>query len=167
MTAVDLVAHVAAFARALRERGVRAGLSDEADAVGALTLSDVSDRDEVRVALKVALKIRRRDVETFEALFASLWGSQDPAVGHRRRASADERRLHVKNFGGLPGAVMETVERHAHEGGADTPGYSPEAMLRKKPFEECTERDLAEMQRLLARMALALATRKSRRLSQL
>ena len=164
MTAVDLVAHVAAFVRALRERGVRASLSDEADAVGALTLSDVSDRDEVRLALKVALKIRRRDVETFEALFASLWGSEDPAEGARRRASADERRLHVKNFGGLPGAVMETVERHAHEGGADTPGYSPEAMLRKKPFEECTERDLAEMQRLLARMALALATRKSRRL---
>ncbi len=33
---MDLVAHVAVFARALRERGVRASLSDEADAVAAL-----------------------------------------------------------------------------------------------------------------------------------
>ena len=87
------------------------GKHNEADAVGALTLSDVSDRDEVRLALKVALKIRRRDVETFEELFARLWGSEDPSERDRRTASAGERRLHVKNFGGLPGAVIETVER--------------------------------------------------------
>ena len=77
MTAVDLVAHVALLARALRERGIRAGMSDEADAVTALTLVDLSDRSEVRRALKAALKIRPRDAEVFEELFALLWGSTE------------------------------------------------------------------------------------------
>ena len=165
MAALDLVAHLAVFGRALRERGIRASLPDEADALAALAISDVADRDEVRTALKIALKIRRRDEDVFDELFARLWGSADPDAAERSRArTGEERRAHVKNFGGLPGTAIERVQREAREGGADTPGYSPEAMLRRKPFEECTERDLAEMERLLARLALALATRKSRRL---
>jgi uncharacterized protein with von Willebrand factor type A (vWA) domain len=48
--------------------------------------------------------------------------------------------------------------------GADVPGYSPEARLRRKPFDRCCETDLAAMERLLARLALRLATRRSRRL---
>ncbi len=165
MTAVDLVAHVAHFARALRERGIRAGLSDEADAVAALTLVDLSDRDEVRMALKTALKIRRRDAEAFEELFALLWGSEDAAArGRAAKKNASRRAMPVKNFGGLPGAVLQETERESREASDETAGYSPEAMLRRKPFDECTERDLAEMERLLSRLALALATRRSRRL---
>jgi uncharacterized protein with von Willebrand factor type A (vWA) domain len=44
------------------------------------------------------------------------------------------------------------------------PGYSPTALLRKKPFEECTATDLVAMERVLARLAAKLATRRSRRL---
>ena len=164
MTAVDLVAHVAVFSRALRERGVRTSLTDEADAVSALTLSDVSDRDEVRLALRTSLKIRRRDADVFEELFARLWGSRDFEAAGRSRERDAVNRLHVKNFGGLPGTTIQAIQREAHDGDADAPGYSPEAMLRKKPFDECTDHDLAEMERLLSRLALALATRKSRRL---
>ncbi len=165
MTALDLVAHVAAFAGALRERGVRTGLSDEADAVAALTLVDLADREEVRLALKTALKIRRRDAGTFEELFARLWGRDDPAARERAaRARASGLQPLRKNFGGLPASAVREVEREASDGSDRTPGYSPEAMLRRKPFDECTERDLAAMERLMARLALALATRRSRRL---
>ena len=48
------------------------------------------------------------------------------------------------------------------EGGR--PGYSPRAVLRRKSFEACTEEELAEMERLLARAARRIATRRSRRL---
>ena len=92
------------------------------------------------------------------------------ARGHARggqpslAAATRRREGPLKNFGGLPGAVAPETERQSREGASEHLGYSPEAMLRKKPFDECSERDLAEMERLLARMALALATRKSRRL---
>ena len=58
----DLVHHLARFASALRGRGVGVSLSDEADGLAALTLIDLGDRDEVRRALRTALKIRPRDV---------------------------------------------------------------------------------------------------------
>ena len=85
---MDLVAHVAFFARALRERGIRAGLSDEADAVAALTLVDLSDRGEVRETLKVALKIRRRDASIFEELFDLLWAKRGRRGPRARREKA-------------------------------------------------------------------------------
>ena len=72
----NLVAHVARFARALRERQVPTGLADEVDAVTALTLVDVADRDEVRRALPVALKIQRRDAAAFEELFDRFWAAE-------------------------------------------------------------------------------------------
>jgi len=165
MTAVDLVAHVALLARALRERGIRAGMSDEADAVTALTLVDLSDRDEVRRALKTALKIRPRDAEAFEELFALLWGSAESGARQgAAKAGANRRAMPLKNFGGVPGALLQETLRESREASDEAPGYNPEAMLRRKPFDQCTERDLAEMERLLARLALALATKKSRRL---
>jgi uncharacterized protein with von Willebrand factor type A (vWA) domain len=46
----------------------------------------------------------------------------------------------------------------------DTPSWSPEALLRRKSFAECTAADLGAMERLLDRLAERLATRRSRRL---
>ncbi len=160
----DLVAHVAVFARALRERGVRAGLSDEADAVEALTLVDLSDRGEVRLALRAALKIRARDAAAFDELFDLLWTAAGVPARRRATSAATPRAMPAKNFGGLPSGTVREVEREAREASDESPGYSPEAMLRRKPFDECTERDLAEMERLMSRLAVALATRRSRRL---
>ncbi len=162
MTAGDLVANLARLARALRERGVRAGLSDEVDAVEALTLVDLADRDEVRSALAVALKVRRRDAAVFDELFEAWWkglgGAGDPA------ARPDRAAVPPRRFGGLPGARAggPEVERDAPQG--DTPGYSAEATLRAKSFEECSEAELAAMERIVSRLALRLATRRSRRL---
>jgi uncharacterized protein with von Willebrand factor type A (vWA) domain len=47
----------------------------------------------------------------------------------------------------------------------DQPGYSPEAILRRKAFDTSwSARDIVTMERLLARLAQRLATKKSRRL---
>jgi uncharacterized protein with von Willebrand factor type A (vWA) domain len=53
-------------------------------------------------------------------------------------------------------------EREVPQG--DTPSYSPDAVLRRKPFEQLSPSEFAAMERLLARLALRLATRRSRRL---
>ena len=107
MSEGNLLAHVARFARALRQRQVSATLADEIDAVGALTRIDLADREEVRRALRIALKIRRRDQDAFEELFDRFWNaaappetftgaprlappSHGPAVGRRIEAEAAE-----------------------------------------------------------------------------
>ncbi len=170
MGAPDLVTHLVGFTRALREHGVAVTVSDGADGLAALTLVDLGDREEVRLALRAALKIRPRDVEVFEELFARLWSaaSQAEALPQEtppRLPRLDERpRPRPAGPGRLPSTWPDQQSGGTPslpEGGE--PGYSPEAVLRRKAFEECSAADLAAMERLLDRMALALATRPSRR----
>jgi uncharacterized protein with von Willebrand factor type A (vWA) domain len=164
MSERDLIAHLARFAGILRERGVRTSLSDEADAALALTLVDLSDRDEVRRALAVALKILPRDRAVFREFFDRFWTGEEPAdVTPDQRRSPDRAAAAARRLFARPGRSRdEILERDVDRG--DTPGYSPEAVLRSKPFEECSAADLAEMERLLTRLAWKLATRRSRRL---
>lgn len=159
----DLVHHLARFARALRQRDVGVSLSDEADGLAALTLVDLGDRDEVRLALRTALKIRPRDAAVFEELFARLW-----SVGEEAQAPArSPQPLHGPSVprraprpAGWPAGVSPTPDVLPS---GDEPGYSPEAVLRRKPFEELSAADIVAMERLLSRLALRLATRPSRR----
>jgi uncharacterized protein with von Willebrand factor type A (vWA) domain len=161
----DLVGHLARFAGALRQRGVGVSLSDEADGLTALTLIDLGDRDEVRRALRVALKIRQRDAAIFEELFDLLWRARHessnppvPAPGLPMPSRPSRPKP-----GKLPGrrATESEIETAAALG--DELGYSAEAVLRRKSFEDYSTADLAAMERLLSRLVLRLATRPSRR----
>jgi uncharacterized protein with von Willebrand factor type A (vWA) domain len=157
----SLVRHLARFAGALRQRGVGVSLSDEADGLMALTLIDLSDRDEVRRALRATLKIRQRDATVFEELFDLLWRvhheSSNPPVPPPGLPVQSRPKS-----GKLPGRQAEESEETAAALGEEV-GYSPEAVLRRKSFEEYSTADLAAMERLLSRLILRLATRPSRR----
>jgi hypothetical protein len=168
---MSLVTHLARFGRALRERGAEVTLADEADALAALTLVDLGDRAEVQRALRAALKIRPRDLELFEELFAAWWSARGaraaaaaapprqgtPAPAAPRRAVPRAALLALPG----PGPAAEPPPDRP-EGGRE-PGWSPEALLRRKPFDQCSPAELEAMERLLARLALSLATRPSRR----
>ncbi|HET9599894.1 MAG TPA: VWA domain-containing protein [Anaeromyxobacteraceae bacterium] len=161
----DLVAHLARFGAALRAAGVRVAVGDEEDALRAMLRVDLGDRAEVREALRCTLKIRPRDAEAFEALLDELWGGalRRPPRPPRPAAEAGPRNP------GVPAAWSALGLAPAADGGQETegdePGWSRQALLRRKPFERCDGRDLAEMERLLARLAARLATRRSRRLA--
>lgn len=158
MTERTLLAHVARFAAALRERGVRVSLSDEVDAVAALSLIDVLDRAEVQRALATTLKIRPKDRATFDELFQRFFLHQTDQSDQIKEADHGGRPL-PSALGSLPGDLDA-----ADAAAATEPGYSPEILLRRKPFEQCTAGDLTAMERLLARLTFRLATRRSRRL---
>lgn len=165
----DLVTHLARFAGALREAGVRLSLGDEVDALAALVRVDIGDPGEVRRALRCALKIRPRDAAAFEALFARHFAEAGAGEAVPRPAPASHggpgaprpaRRPH--GAGGDGGEAEAEVEVKVPEGGE--PGSSREALLRRKHFDQCDDRDLAQMERLILRLAERLATRRSRRL---
>ena len=159
-----VVAQLARFAGALRSRGFRVGLSEEIDAAAALALVDLLDRAEVHRTLRIAFRLPRDAWDAFDRLFEEYWDgrrtAQHPALEHalerESRAPAQWR------WDGERVRIALPEERESPEG--DTPGYSPEAALRRKPFEEFSDSDLAAMERLLTRLALRLATRRSRRL---
>jgi uncharacterized protein with von Willebrand factor type A (vWA) domain len=161
----SLIDHLAGFAAELRARGIPVTLWDESDAAEALSLVDVAEREEVRWALRIALKIRSRHAEMFDSLFDALWAARPAtaAISEAARQRAVPHSAPRRAVGRLSGAVTgESSERQTPSG--DTPAWSPEALLRRKPFDACTADDLAAMERILARLAERLATRPSRRL---
>jgi len=163
----DLIVHLARFAGVLRERGVEVGIGDEVDAANALTLVDLFDRAEVRRAFQIALKIRPRDRAAFDALFTSFWSSDRPDSRRvvpvpGRRTTALPRGMKADAAGFLSERDDGSEPRATDASGL---GYTREAVLRRKPFEECSERDFADMEQLLTRLAPRWAARKSRRLT--
>lgn len=158
---------LAHLGRALRAHGVGTSLRDELDGAAALQCVDLGDRGEVRAALRIALKIPRSAFETFDRLFASVWEGTAPrspeALSRRpREAPALPRGTplqwdpETRRMGGAPASARD----------GERPGWSPEALLRRRPFEdvEWSGPELAAMERLLARLARCLATSRSRRL---
>ena len=154
----DLALDVARLSGAMREGGIGVGLSDEIDAAKVLTLLPRSDREERRLALRSALKVRRPDWERFDAILEAFWARRRPAPRPRQDPPGP---------GASPGAPGErTAEASAGGGRAASgdPGYSPVALLRDESPPACPDEDLAAMERLLARFAERLAVRRSRRL---
>ena len=173
MIAGDRSHTLALFGRALRLHGVAATVRDEIDAALALGLIDHRDRDEVQVTLRIALKIPRAAWPTFDQLFAAFWrgegfvapsASPQPAVRERARPAPrlmawnpEQRRLQVPDEDSeLPGGSNPGAR----------PSASPLALLRRKAFDAnaWSAHELAEMERLMARLARRLATCRGRRM---
>jgi uncharacterized protein with von Willebrand factor type A (vWA) domain len=159
---VSVAAQLAGFAGALRAHGIRVGLSDEIDAGTALTLVDLLDRAEVRRGLRIALKVPRDAWAAFDRLFDEHWGGATiPDVPVPPRTYPREHRGARWRWDGAR-AHLELPEPAPPVG--DQASYSPEALLRRKPFDQLSAGELAAMERLAARLALRLAARRSRRL---
>ena len=163
-SAHGLIAQLARFAAALRAREVRVGLGDEVDAATALTLVDLLDRAEVHRALRIALKVPREAWDLFDRLFEEyLDGNAAPRRDAPRQALPRDHRGPMQwHWDG------ERVQLVAPDGGedpsGDTPGYSPDPVLRRKSFERCTPHEIAALERLLAGLEARLAARRTRRL---
>ena len=167
----DIAARLARFAGRLRERGVGVTVSDEIDAVAALLLVDFSDRDEVRYALRTALKVLRSDWDTFDELLQDFWAAEDPpAQSLPRPPEPPSRPRPARSVPTPQWRLMQARGQLAGERGretptGDTPGYSSDVLLRRKPFDDWSADDLPAMERLLARAARRLRCRPSRRLA--
>ena len=161
-SAHGMVAQLARFAGALRSRGLRVGLSEEIDAAAALALVDLLDRAEVHRTLRITLRLPRDAWDLFDRLFEEYWdGRRAPHHPALDQAMKRDHGGAQWRWDGQRVRLEMPEERERPEG--DTPGYSPLAALRRKPFEEFSEGDLAAMERLVAQLAQRLATRRSRR----
>lgn len=161
-----LLGQLARFAAALRMRDVRVGLGDEVDAATALTLVDLLDRAEVHRALRIAFKVPREAWDVFDRLFEEYWDGV-PAPRHdawpRTHAREHRRPMQWRWDGERVRLVASSA--HEEEGrDGDTPSFSPEPMLRRKPFERCSAAEIEQLERLLQRLVPRLAARKTRRL---
>ena len=166
-----MIVHLARFAGELRRAGIQVTPGDEIDAAEALGHLDIGDRGEVRLGLRTSLKIDFRAWGAFEDIFERWWRSGGPPRPRRRSRHPRSAPRAWRGDGNPLADLVRRLERERGAGrdedpGTDggRPGYSPRAALRRKSFEVCTEEELAEMERLLSRVARKIATRRSRRL---
>ena len=162
-TAGGIVAHLAAFSGVMRQHGIRVGLSDEIDAAEALGRLDLLDRAEVRRGLRIALKVPHDVWAEFTRLFEEHWGgsaAHDVPIAPPTYASARRGPLQWRWDGTRVRLELPEPEPTP---GAD-PGYSANPTLRQKPFDQVSAREIAAIEKLLQRLALRLAARRSRRL---
>lgn len=169
----DLVTQVARFSGALRSAGVPVAIGDEIDAAASLGHVDIGDREEVRLGLRSSLRVEYRAWAIFDLLFERHWRAGGaPREGRKSRHRKRQRAPKTWPGQGNPLAELvrslaerqriEAADAEGPEGGR--PGYSPRALLRRKSFEACTEEELREMERLLARAVRKFVTRRSRRM---
>ena len=162
---IDVPLLLARLGTALRGAGVGTSLRDEMDAASALLRVDLEDREEVRLTLRIALRIPRAALATFDRLFARVWSGEPQPVAAARRPSETPPLPRGVALHWNPETRRMGVPQGASAKGEE-PGWSPEALLRHRPFDEIewSGTDLVAMERLLARLARRFAARRSRRL---
>jgi hypothetical protein len=173
--APDLAIALAHFGGALRAHGIAASVRDEIDGATALALVDRADRDEARAALRIALKVPREQWTAFDHLFGALWTGDalpdappeaPPALPRERAPSRPPRLLAWDPVRRQMGVPEDDPDRPGGTSEGKRPAASPIALLRRKSFDAgaWSAAELAEMERMLARIARRLATCRSRRM---
>lgn len=159
-----LSAHVLAFCRLLRLHGFLVGPAEAADALRAVTETDLGSRVDFRLALRTVLVKRRREQTVFDELFEAYWTLQDVSVPVRsspappewtpppRKDGFDPRRPAWLN--GLLG--RDVADR------VSVSTYSPLETSARRESQD-VEDDLREFGRVVSALARHLATRPSRR----
>ena len=160
----DLTAHVVAFGRALRQRGIPLGPKEAADALRALSAVDVADRRECYLALRTVLTSRLDDLPIFDEVFAEFWNP--PAEAPPLPKTPEP--LPSAGNGETPApALLEWLDEALEPQGEEPlPAYSPIETLTRKDFSAFTADELDEMARLVVAIARRVATRLSRRTRQ-
>jgi uncharacterized protein with von Willebrand factor type A (vWA) domain len=176
-----LLVAILRFVALLRRLGITVGTGQALDAARALTLVDLSCRDDVYAALRAVLLDAHTHEQVFAAAFERFWSGLAPLIEEQAAAPlgyAPARGPRPRGEGGEDRAA--TAERmlvlagdddlmdEGDAGMADASkgqavAYSATEALRRKDFAHLTPRELAEMRRLLADLAFTPPLRRLRR----
>jgi uncharacterized protein with von Willebrand factor type A (vWA) domain len=176
-----LLVAILRFVALLRRLGIIVGTGQTLDATRALTLVDLSCRDDVYAALRAVLLDAHTHEQVFAAAFARFWSGLAPLIeeqaatalgyaparGPRPRGEGGEDRNTTAErmlvLAGDDDLMDEGDSGMAEASKAQAVAYSATDALRHKDFAHLTPRELAEMRRLLADLAFTPPLRRLRR----
>jgi uncharacterized protein with von Willebrand factor type A (vWA) domain len=155
----DLVHRTVSFCRELRGRGMTVTTSHAMDAVRALRSVGLESRARVYLALRCVLVARPEEVEIFDEVFAGLFGAprEGPVRVQRRAPPRDPEAVASLSSWAGQGEQGEGEEEEPVPAASDMPAVA------QKDFSTFGAEELAEVQRIAARLARRLAARPSRR----
>ena len=169
----DLGSATVRFAALLRQQGVPATLIQVTDAVRALDHVDVTDRAELRLALRTVFVGRLEEMATFDRCFESFWRAQlevaEGIPGLIAVPPAEETDASALLKAGGQKRDTLALETWGEEGESEAgeplgvPGVSDREALAGQDFATFTADQLDEVFRLTVQIARRLARRLSRR----
>jgi len=164
--------NIMAFARALKQLGVKVSLSQVIDAARSADLVDIADKQDFRALLRSNLILQKEDFPVFDMVFDCFWREQSyervpmetlEIQGTPSESGAEEG----GDEEGLEEAVAEaaTKENVPLENLEEfsIPTYSPQELLNSKDFSEMGVEESRAIARAILLIATKIATQISRR----
>ena len=158
MASDALVRHVVAFGRVLRAAGLDVGPGRVAEALAGLDNVEIGSREDVYWALRLTLVSKAEEIELFDRAFEAWFLRVRRDELPRREVPTAQAAAEQK-----PGAREVDPEAEAGEGD-ETPGWTAGESLRDKDFASMTPAELAELRKLMRKLAARRPLRRSRRL---
>lgn len=160
----DLPSQVIAFCRYLRTKGFVLGPAEEADALLALTVLPMEDREQFRLALRAVLTRSLLHQRKFDDLYEEYWAYVEQGVDSKVR-NKETPRSQAKKKQQKPSlqALKSWLYGNKQEEEAELAVYSPAEVLGRKDFGAFSDEELEEVMKLIAIMARNLASSYSRR----
>jgi len=155
----DLVERTVDLCRALRERGLGVTTSHATDAVRALQIVGIGERDQVRLALRCVLAARPEEFPLVDELFAQIFGRpreqpRKPQAVSRKPEPDAPAAPSLSSWGSGTASDEEPEE---------IKGASEHRGSGEKDFGSFGSDELEEIERIARRIARRLAARPSRR----
>ena len=162
-----------AFGRALKQLGVKVGLSQVLDASRSADLVDIAERSDFRALLRANLISQKEDFPVFDMLFDCFW----------REQSYERMPMETMDIQGTP-SESQAPEGGDEEGGLDeaaseaiaqenlpldnldefaVPTYSAQELMNRKDFSEMSVEESRAIARAILLIATKIATQISRR----
>jgi uncharacterized protein with von Willebrand factor type A (vWA) domain len=171
----DLIRAMLAFGGVLRASGLPVTTPELMDAVRALELVDLMDRDEVYRALRTVLVSRMEEQPAFDRCFEAFWRFQaEEGQGLEGLVSMVQPTLPENEHGGNPPEAGQDKQaqialddweegEEADDEPLEVPGLSNREVLMERDFSTFPAEQLDEVARLTVLIAKRLARRMSRR----
>ncbi|HLW54141.1 MAG TPA: VWA domain-containing protein [Candidatus Angelobacter sp.] len=169
LSPASFAARVIEFCRFARDHGLTSAVKESLDALAALHLAGISDRETVKIVLRAVLCSTKEEWDLFDQIFESFWAC-DHAPQPWQSASEETRtkkdaaaRLPARDASLLGQAAIpaETDE------GSAVLGATAVERLKKVDFSEIPRDDLADLEQLSTRLVRQMSLRLSRRLKAL
>jgi uncharacterized protein with von Willebrand factor type A (vWA) domain len=166
------LANLLAFARVLKQLGIKVGMSQVIDASRSLGFVNLASKSDFRAALRANLVSEKDDIALFERVFEFFWQDDyperptvdvvtPPMVTGKRDGWADGEEGDAEELlaqGSSPEAQPEPDEEPF-----SVPTYSPNEILSRKDFSEMGIEESRAVARAILMIANKIATQVSRR----
>jgi uncharacterized protein with von Willebrand factor type A (vWA) domain len=160
----DLQRNMVEFCRLLRERDLLVTPAEVIDALRTAETIDLTDRTEMKLALRTVLTARRDDVPVFDATFDEFWRFRVLEGGDDHFTTrAGDLDGHGQPVHSIDSDVEGADEVDRHEG-SEAPQSSPIEVLARHNFRDFRPDQLEEIRRVVVLIAQRLAAhQRSRR----